>query len=320
MKILIVRLGALGDVPPTLPVVMALRAARPAAELHWLAAPGPARLLAGHPAVDHIVLLRRSFAGYRAAWREIRLAYDWAIDTQGLLKSAFMARSASARVIGRAPGFARERLASRFYSDPVVPRGEHVIEQNLSLLAPLSIQADKIEYGLTFPRVEWPLLDRRPVLFNIGGGWWTKLWPIERFAALARRIDAELRLPVGVLWGPGEEADAARIAGDSPAEKAPPTTFLEIGDCCRRARLLVSGETGPLHVAVAAKCPTVALLGPTAASRNGPFGAGHAVVEPPLDCRPCHARSCADFRCMPAITVDQVFAAVARQLSRDQGT
>ncbi len=315
-RYLVVRIGALGDAIHALPLVNALKDLEPGSEIDWLAGPGVARFLAGHPAISRIVVMKRSLAGILAARREIRGRYDAAIDAQGLMKSAWLAAAAASRVIGRNAAHVRERPAAWFYTDPVEIAAAHVIDQNLELLSPLHPDIDEITPRFDAPVDEappWPLMDRHPVLFNIGGGWWTKLWPVESFIELAARIEAVLGVPVGVVWGPGEEEDARRIAEASPCEIAPPTTFRQLGALFRRARLVVSGETGPLHLAAAVGCRTVALLGPTAAARNGPYGEGHRVVEPrpDLSCRPCHARSCADFRCMTSIGVDRVFEAVA---------
>jgi ADP-heptose:LPS heptosyltransferase len=316
-RILLVRIGALGDAIHALPLVNELRAAFPEARIEWAAGPGVIRFLEGHPAVDRFVRVEKGLRGILAARREVRDGYEIAIDAQGLIKSAIIASAAAPRVIGRARGHARELPAAFLYTDQVVPGGRHVIEQNLDLLLPIAPERvrGEIRYDLVLPDPPaWPLLGESPVLFNIGGGWWTKLWPPERFAELAVRIEEELGAPVGIVWGPGEEDAARLIARRSPAIMAPPTTFRELGALFTKARLLVSGETGPLHLAVAVGCPTVALLGPTVAERNGPYGPGHAVIEPDLPCRPCHARSCADFICMPAIPVEKVFAAVADRL------
>ncbi|MBL4889586.1 MAG: glycosyltransferase family 9 protein, partial [Candidatus Lindowbacteria bacterium] len=105
-----------------------------------------------------------------------------------------------------------------------------------------------------------------------------------------------------------------KVCEQSSAELAPKTTFAELGACFSAARLLVSGETGPLHLAAAVGCPTVGLFGPTSSKRNGCHGEGHQIVEPELHCRPCYGRTCADFQCMPMIEVEQVYRAVEKLL------
>lgn len=317
-RILVVRIGALGDAIHTLPLVSEIRRRWPDAIIDWAAGPGVIRLLDGHPAVRAFIKVERSFDGLRRARATVKNAYDVAIDTQGLMKSAWLASGAAPRVIGRARGHAREFPATWGYTDHVAPSGSHIIEQNLELLRPLVpdyVLPREIRYDLPMePAPAWSLSHQRPVLFNIGGGWWTKLWPTERWSQLARAIDETLGVPIGVVWGPSEEETARAIAAASPAIMAPPTTMRQLAGLFAEARLVISGETGPLHLAVAAGCRTVAILGPTAAARNGPYGPGHSAVEADVSCRPCHARSCADWRCLPGVSVDRVFRAVAETL------
>lgn len=316
MRILIVRIGAMGDAIHTLPLVNDLRDRLPKAEISWLAGPAVRRFLSGHPAVDRWVPAPRKAGEVMRFLSEERKRYDVAIDAQGLIKSALLARAASSRVIGRASGFVREAPAAWVYTEPIRPRLPHIIEQNRELALPLTgpFPFEETRYDVPIdPPPEWDLLEERPVLLNIGGGWWTKLWPPEMFAALAKRLREELDLPVGVVWGPGEETLAEKTARMASIPIAPRTSFRELGGMFRKARLVVSGETGPLHLAVALGIPTVALIGPTSAERNGPLGSGHEVVEPEaIPCRPCYARRCIDFRCMNAISVDKVFEAVNR--------
>ncbi len=317
-RILVVRISALGDAIHTLPLVSEIRRRWPRAAIDWAAGPGVIRLLDGHPAVRSFIKVERSLAGLRRARAATRNAYDLAIDTQGLMKSAWLASGAAPRVVGRAIGHAREFPATWGYTDRVAPSGAHIIEQNLELLRPLVsdyVLPSDVRYDLPIdPPPAWALSQKSPVLFNIGGGWWTKLWPTERWSDLALAIDETLGVPVGVVWGPGEEETARAIAASSPAVMAPPTTMRQLAGLFAEARLVVSGETGPLHLAVAAGCRTVAILGPTSAARNGPYGPGHVFVEADVACRPCHARSCADWRCLPGIGVDRVFRAVADAL------
>lgn len=315
-QILIVRIGALGDALHTLPLVNELRRRAPDAEIDWAAGKGIVKFLQGHKAIRAFVPIERSAVGLAKAARAVWKRYDVAIDTQGLMKSAIIARAAAPRVIGRALGHAREFPATWFYTDRVAPESEHIIDQNLDLLQALHpSDTCSVRYDIPASLVpDWPLLLRSPIIFNIGGGWWTKLWPLENFAALAREIDAVLGLPVGVVWGPGELESAQTVAKLSPAQVAPATTFAELAAVLERSRLLVSGETGPLHLAAAVGCRTVALLGPTHAERNGPYGAGHAMIEADLPCRPCFSRTCSDFRCMPSISVGRVFDAIARMV------
>lgn len=318
MKILIVRIGALGDALHSLPLVNEIKRLMPDAQIHWAAGGGVQKFLQGHRSIDAFVPVSKGAGGLLRAIRNVRSSYDCAIDAQGLMKSALIARSASRRVIGRARGYARETPATFFYSESVVPSGSHIIDQNLSLIRSLvsGNQAHEINYHLPVPAApDWDLLEERPIIVNMGGGWWTKLWPLEKFAALVREIDKRLGVPVGVVWGPGEEEAARHLTRISPAVMGPRTSFGELGAVFKKSRLLISGETGPLHLAVAVECPVVALLGPTSDARNGPYPSSrHVSVVTDVSCSPCYARSCADFRCMPSLPVASVFDAVSRIL------
>jgi heptosyltransferase I len=137
VKLLIVRIGALGDAIHTLPLVNEIRRLAPETEIHWAAGGGVIRFLGTHPAVNHWVPVGRGVKGLHKAWKDVRGKYDCAIDTQGLTKSAALARAAAPRAIGRGVGYAREWPATWFYTELITPRPGHVIEQNLGLLLPL---------------------------------------------------------------------------------------------------------------------------------------------------------------------------------------
>jgi len=318
-KILVVRIGALGDAIHALPMVNELHRREPESEIYWAAGPSVVSFLKGHSALSGFITVNKGVKGLFNAAKLVRKKFDCAIDAQGLIKSAFIAASSSNMVIGRAWNSVREKPASFFYTEKVEPQKEHIIEQNLELLEPLFPNETKFEIKYDIPiheHPEWKFLSETPILFNIGGGWWTKLWERENFVQLANRIDKVLGLPVGIVWGPGEEDNAKYIAAHSSAQLAPPTLFRDLAGIFSKARLLVSGETGPLHLAVAVGCRTIALLGPTAGTRNGPYGKEQITIEPQLPCRPCHSRTCADFRCMPMITPDRVFNEIANKLER----
>ena len=223
VRIAIIRLGSLGDILHTLPALSALRRKFPRDEgepssrnrIEWLVESAHAPFLAGHPMLDDLHVmdtqrwrrLRRGAAGPVDAVRRVRRSrFDVALDFQGLLKSAILARLSGAKKrIGFGSGHCREPAASAFYTHPVAPpiEAEHVIEQNLSLLEPLGIDGDvPIEFPLALTES-----DRRPadaffadrgwtsevpvVAICPGAGWETKRWGVERFAALGDRIAGE---------------------------------------------------------------------------------------------------------------------------------
>jgi len=334
-SIVIIKLSAIGDVLHGVPVAVALRRAFPEARIGWVVEGAAADVLAGHPAVDHCFRLPRRWLTSPAAVlglrRELRgFGADVALDLQGLLKSGVATWLTGARRrIGFAPPVARERswLAS---TQRVAPQATHVVERNCELLGPLGITVPTPAFDM--PR--WPVSHLRmeqyvaslrlaapPVILNPGAGWASKRWPPERFAAVARALHRRRNETSLVVWGGAAEREAAeRIAADSfgAAIMAPPTTLQDLGELCRQARLVISGDTGPLHLAAAVGTPCVGLFGPVPAERNGPYGRHHACVEPPAALRPAWEDRKTDTLAMAGIAVEQVVAAAESVLARSR--
>jgi len=360
MNVLIVRLGALGDIIHAVPAAAALREAFPHARIDWLV-DGRHRAVADLvTCVDRSIALEgRTIAGWAAAVRTLRqVRYDWAVDFQGLLKSAVLARaSGAARVAGFSIWHLREKSARPFYTDSR-PRedplqrgkpwredplqggpssqedrlgrgrqdGEHVIRKNLGLLRTLGIDDDRIAFPLA--RIDSAALDavhamlggdRRFALINAGAAWPNKRWLPERFGAVAAFLLEVRDLPCFVLWGPGEGplAQAVVEASQGAARLCPPTGVTDILALCRAAALMVSGDTGPLHMATAAGTPTVSVFGPTDPARNGPWDPRDPAVSRFASCRCPYRRRCreADW-CMADIPTSEVTAAVQQRLER----
>lgn len=336
-RILIVRMSALGDVVHALPVLAAIRAAHRDLEIDWLVdrkyagildfVTGITQRIIGRPGLSHAVSAMRA------------RGYDAAIDLQGLLKSAAMARlSGAARVIGFDAAALRESAAAWFYSDTVpVPNRVHVIQKNLAVLPLLDIAPPSV---ITFPFVVPPSVVADEVvsatsaqgcrgfaLINPGAAWPNKRWAPERFGALTRRIRDDHGLACVVLWG-GDEAglaDAVVAASNGAAVRAPATSLGDLLALSARARLTVSGDTGPIHIAAAMKTPVVGLYGPTWPERNGPWDPDDVVVSRASACECHHKRRCQRpvppgsrveaIMCINDITVDEVVSAVAQRLS-----
>ncbi len=336
-KVLFVRLSSLGDILHVIPAQQALRRLEPKIEIHWLAERAFVPLLERVPGIDKIWGLalrnggavpssRRLMATLRAVRRE---RFDVTIDFQGLLKSALLARlSRPGRLVGFDSQLTREKGAAWFYSDRVSPNGQklHAIQLNCSLLASVASLPTGIDprIPLDIPeesvnRVDEELAARTLsdfVVLNIGGGWVTKLWPPQSFARLADLIRERLKLEVLLTFGPGEETlvEQVRSCARLPVEGFATDVF-ELAVLCRRARLMVSGDTGPLHLAVAMGTPTVAVLGPTSPWRNGPFNPADITVRRQLPCSDCYKRTCNKFICME-ITAEEVFEAVRQRTSQ----
>jgi heptosyltransferase I len=343
MRVLIVKLGSIGDIVHTLPALAAMRRALPRAQLSWVVEKRSAEILRDNPFLKSVIevdtkALRRwpsSGETLRAPRQQLRRlrasSFDSALDFQGLLKSATIARLSGAT---RVYGFARETLrepASRFLLSKTVrvaPR-THVIVKNLTLAAEalgiyVPVNPEEFEFPIHLTReheieaevaADWT--HGRYALLNPGGGWPTKLWGAERFGALADRLWTEFGLHSIVTYGPGEQALAERVVQASLSGKARAADLSLKGfyALARASSLYVGGDTGPTHLAVAARAPIVGLFGPTEWWRNGsPNPADLCVERNDIGCRTdCHRRSCSQWICMD-MEVERVLEAAARRL------
>jgi heptosyltransferase-1 len=336
-RILIVRLSALGDIVHALPVLAALSRQWPNAKIDWLVEEAYAPILSLATGLDRRVIVRGrvdvksadtvAFAGttgYAKALRYLRAQrFDAALDLQGLIKSAMWTRlSGARRVIGFDRAHLREPQAAMLYTETVVPRdATHVIRKNLSIL-----QALNVESGLS-RTVEMPLAltsptladARRYIVLNPGAAWPNKRWPADRFAALAVALRDRTGLSSIVTWGPSERDLAETIARESngAAAPAPPTTVAGLAALMRDAALVVSGDTGPLHIAAAMGTPLVGLYGPTWPERNGPWDPNDVVISRAGECVCHHKRRCLrGAPCIDDIGVGEVIDAAERRLSK----
>ena len=337
-KLLIVKLGSLGDIIHTIPAQQRLAQHFPQAQIHWLTEPPYDTLLDHIPGISRVWLAdtkkwRRNISSLPESIHLIRALrqhyFDAALDFQGLVKSALLAKlSGAERVIGFVAHQSREPASRYFYSETVVGDDgsrPHAVEINLQLarslgcsknganpLIPLEISSEAFDY------VDGQLSKNniaKPILVNPGAGWVTKLWPLKNYAQLLLRIHQELGHGIVLTYGPGEEDLVQEIqAVTAPHPIAAfPTTFLQLAALCRRSRLLIAGDTGPLHLAVALGTPTVAILGPTSPWRNGPFNEKDPIIKRYLFCSNSYKRTCNQFICME-IPVQEVFDAVTRRL------
>jgi heptosyltransferase-1 len=334
-RILIVKLGALGDVVHAIPVAAALRRAFPSARIDWLVGPKHREILDLVPVIDRRLVLNDSRV--MAAVRELRAnGYDVAIDLQGLIKSALLARaSGAARVVGFTARYARERIASWFYTDVHDPGGggmyhideRHVVYTNLGVLHALDIPFDAPEFPLddvestVAAHVEQQTGGRYAIL-NPGAAWPNKRWPPARLAAVAVELRARYGLPSVAVWGPGEELLAREVVDGSSgaALLSPKTTIADVVALARGASLYLSGDTGPAHIAAAVGTPIVGLYGPTRPSRNGPWAPDDVTVSRADVCQCHHLRHCRlQTMCLEDIQVNEVLAAVEKRMAGRRG-
>jgi heptosyltransferase-1 len=298
-SLLILRLSALGDILHTLPSVIALRRRFPQTRLIWAVEAPYAEMTRALAPVEEVVTLStkrwRRHLGARETWselsrsvRELRelAAGSMSVDFQGLVKSAVLGSIAGCEVrYGFDRSAIREQAALLFLNREVaVDTTRHVVEQNLELARGVGAVDEKvpeIDFSRFLDACEpgvQELAAQRPIVLNPGAGRPEKLWPVERFAELARRISTRWQPPL-VVWGPGEKPLADAIAAASPARLAPPTGLAQLAYLLKEARLFVGGDTGPLHLAAALRAPVVGLFGPTDPRRNGPWQQVERCVE-----------------------------------------
>jgi heptosyltransferase-1 len=355
-RVLIVRLSAMGDVIHTLPAVHFLRQVFPQAFIGWLIEERWAELLCApgsprrgprsvlRPLVDevHTVNLKEwrksrfSISTLQQAakvWNDVRdVRYDVAVDLQGAIRSAVLARWSGARTVyGVAEP--REAPASLWYTRRVVARGRHVIEQNLSVAEalvghraamtpkelPCDLRNDLPNELPKEPQAEQHISRQLAELgigefaiLNPGAGWGAKRWPAERYGEVAGKL-ADQGIASILNYGPGEEelVRAAEAASGGTA-RAMSSTITELIALTRRARLFIGGDTGPMHLAAALRVPVVAIFGPTDPARNGPYGTPSIVLRS-AESVTSHARRAAPDEGLLAIGSDAVVAA-AREL------
>ena len=276
-RILVVRLGAMGDIIHALPAAASLKHSHPGSKLAWAVEPQWAPLLEENAFIDRIVLLRRtSPAGIWKSCRELWAErFDFAVDFQGLLKSALVASFARPdRIFGFDTGCVRERAATLFYSNKVASRARHVVDKNLDLAAAAGAATLLRTFPMPKGTPEGVLPEGPFVLACPLAGWRSKQWPLEYYAELARRLAAAgITLVVN-----GPPAAAGTLQAAAPAW--PHTSGLAgLINAMRRAAAYVGVDSGPLHLAAALACSGVAIFGPTDPDRNGPYAGAFTVLR-----------------------------------------
>ncbi len=332
----------MGDILHALPAVTALRMAHPDWVIDWVVEPKWQALLAAtdsrgrdtqsaaprQPLVDHLhlaatkewrrrLISAKTMGEIRGLRHALRAGdYDTVLDLQGAVRSAVVARMAGCRrLIGEENP--RERAARLLFTERVMTRGAHVIEQDVELAE--AVAGDELKPVQPWLPVDaaaeaWadalldPAPERPAVLINPGAGWGAKRWPVERYAAVAQRL-IERGHRVMVNAGPGEEPLAEALERQTGGEALPLVCRLdELIALTRRVALVIAGDTGPLHLACALGRPVVGIYGPTDPSRNGPFGTRFRVLRSP-ESRRDHTRHEAPEAGLLTIQPDEVLRA-----------
>ena len=299
-RILIVRLGAMGDVIHTLPAVSALATTFPSAEIVWAIDPKWTPLLEGNPHVHRIVPFnRRDWTSVRATMQQLRATpFDFAIDFQGLIKSALLATAARPeKIYGFTRGEARETPATWCYSTLTSTTAPHIVDKNLELAAQAGARWCDVEFPLPEGALEGALPEGPFVLANPLAGWASKQWPLEYYSQLAKLLP----IPLVLNGAPSTEAELRQVEGAHIHLSG----LSGLIAATRRATAVLGVDSGPLHLAAALGKPGVAIFGPTDPVRNGPYGSTFKTLRE-SDAETSYKRGATISASMRAVTPEQV--------------
>lgn len=335
-NILVVKLSAIGDVIHALPVSYAIKESFPAAKLTWIVEPPAYDLLRLNPCIDRIIIFHkkefRSFGGFVRRFfpfrREIQQeSYDAVLDLQGLFKSAAIAFFAKSNI---KLGICNMRELSDKVSRPVIGAnaGGHIVERYLDTARAIGCRVEKVVFPLEIPDAEIKkaaaLMEQAGLragnshaVFVIGANWPNKRWPTENFARLSDWFYGRNIVPVLVGNGAVDTARAEEIEARAeipPVNLINETTLPQLAHVIKTARFALGGDTGPVHLAAGLKIPTVMIMGPTDANRNGPYGQIENALEVDRPCKACWKRACPKgLDCLENISaaaVEEKFAAM----------
>jgi len=312
-RICLVKLGAIGDVVNTLPLVCRLRRAFPRAKLSWVIAPLAHRLVEGHDAVDEFLVLDVSRpSSWPAFLRTLRSRkFDLAIDLQRILKSGLVTRLSGAP---RRLGFDKARCKERswLFTNERIPARQSpgvTVAQYLEFADHLGAPAAEPEWRL--PIVPW-CQEAPRVALNLGASKPANLWHPDGWASLAHRLVE--RVParrIALIGGADDRAAADAVLAQGPPgllDAVGALSLKETAGLIAASEVFVGCDTGPLHLAVAVRTPVVALFGAADPARTGPFGAADSVIFKGVECSPCRRRECPidTHPCMTRIGAEEV--------------
>jgi len=342
-KFLIVKMSAMGDVVHTLPALRSLRNKFPQAYIAWVIEDRFKDLLYDNPDLDEIIPVRLkywrqnvSLNSLKEFWSFIKKIrkhkFDTLIDFQGLIKSGMIAFiSRIPEKIGFHSNDCREK-PNRFFTNkkaPLIGRDTHVVDKNLSLLKMCGVDDIIMEFPLLVPHEAEesidvyldsnPDLTAKPIIaVHFGVGFKTKTWELSRFAELSDRVTDELDCNVLLTWGPGEHEKVHSLSDQIKNKHwvAPKNNLQQAIALFKRIDMLVSCDTGPVHICAAYQVPTVSIHGPTDPEYSRPREGIHEVVCKIQPCSFCHKRACpTENECMTSISVDDVFQVVKKSVA-----
>ena len=340
MKILILKPSYLGDVIHAVPVLRLLKSHLPQSRIYWWLDSRLKSLLDEDPDLAGVIPFDRQGWATPRRWlqmfsslQDLRARhFDLAIDLQGLARSGIVAWLADAGLtIGLDSGRDGSREGARAFYDLTPPppaAGTHAVDRYLAVLALLQVPAHwNFEWLPKRPEIaaqiqqKWNPGDGPWIVLLPGARWDNKRWPVEHFVQLAGLMRGMGAFQFVVLGGAEERAAGEAIAKENPGRclnLAGQTTLWEMIEWVRRGRLVISGDTGPMHVAAALGRPVVALFGPTNPRKTGPYGKPDSVLQiNSLPCVPCMKPSChyaVPLACLNTLTVESVIDRVREEL------
>lgn len=325
-----------------MPVLRLLRRHYPSATIHWWISASLAGLLEEDPDLDGLIRFQRRgwfkpaqlVAGWRGLQRIRAFEFDWVIDLQSLLRSSVLGRLSGA---GRFVGLTDWREAAPVFQQISVPRPSpttHAVDWYLRVLEILKVPVSKdFEWIPKRPRIAASVRRQishpsEPLIgFQPGARWNNKRWPVHHFRELAIRITRAIPSARLVVFGSAEDSGLGSTIldglGSEHLNLAGKTTLPESMEWLRCCRVLVTNDTGPMHIAAALGTAVVGLFGPTNPLRTGPYGQIENVLRHPLPCAPCMRSRCRHsepLACLENLSPATVFQQVTLRLSRSAPT
>ncbi len=339
MKILIIKLSSIGDVVHTLPALYALRNAYPSAKIDWLVEEAASNILIGHPLLNDVFTIRkrgwfRDFKGTYNVAKNIRaLDYDIVLDFQGLFKSGIWVFLSGGK---RRIGFDKSREMSYLFLNERLPAydpDKHAVDRYLDIIKYLKVNCSEVKFPIPISETEKKKVsdllrangirnDEPFVIINHMARWKTKLWDTEKFAGLCNEIMDRLACSVVIVGASYSEKnkEIASLTNNRVADLTGKTTLKELAHLMSLSSAVITVDSGPMHIAAAMGVPVVAIFGPTAPWRTGPYGKIHSIIRKELPCSPCFSRVCKgkDNICMKEIGISDVLPMVEAQLNYKQ--
>ena len=329
-KLLIILLGAIGDVTRALPLATRIKQHWPETELHWAIEPISKGILLGHPAIDKLITFERGkgLPAFKRFLGEIKSEnYELVLDMQRHFKSGVISRSTKAE---RRIGF--NRKGSREFnwlfnteSIPPVEKFSPKINQFQYFGDALGLPvAEELDFGLTGHDEDVSHIDSlaegidlsQTVGLILGSSWPSRFWIEDYYVELIDSLEKQLSLGAVLIGGPGEAKFAERIAEKSKDRKlvnlVGKTSLRELAEVFSRVKFAVGSDSGPMHIASAVNCRIISLWGATSSKRSAPHGSENLVLEAKIPCAPCYLKHCPGLgqRCMKSIKPEAVLAKV----------